>query len=206
MPVDTREAILDAALELFAAHGYDGVSIRQITGRAGVNVASVHYHFGGKEAVLRGVTDRVMGPLNDRRIELLATVLDASSPAPLERILDAFVRPDVETLVELQERGPTVAHLMGRVYSDRSDWIQAMAAEQFAPTREHFLPAFRETLPHLDANELRWRLSNLVALIVHLFATWPDEGMTVAEADATVGRLIAFVAPGLAGPPPGRPA
>jgi AcrR family transcriptional regulator len=52
----TTDAILDAAERLFAAHGYDAVSVREITRDAEVNVAAVHYHFGSKEAVLRGVT------------------------------------------------------------------------------------------------------------------------------------------------------
>ena len=43
---DTRARILDAAERLFMAHGYDGTSMRQITGEAGVNLAAVNYHFG----------------------------------------------------------------------------------------------------------------------------------------------------------------
>ena len=35
--VDTRERILDAGERLFMAHGYEGTSMRQITGEAGVN-------------------------------------------------------------------------------------------------------------------------------------------------------------------------
>ena len=37
--VDTRERILDAAERLFTANGFDGASMRQITGAAGVNLA-----------------------------------------------------------------------------------------------------------------------------------------------------------------------
>ena len=50
---DTRERILDAAERLFMAHGYDGTSMRQITGDAGVNLAAVNYHFGSKEALMQ---------------------------------------------------------------------------------------------------------------------------------------------------------
>ena len=63
---ETRERILDAAQELFAAKGFAGTSVREITRLAEVNVAAIHYHFGTKEAVLRGVTDRIVGPLNPR--------------------------------------------------------------------------------------------------------------------------------------------
>ena len=50
--IDTRERILDAAERLFMAHGYDGTSMRHITSEAQVNLASVNYHFGSKEALM----------------------------------------------------------------------------------------------------------------------------------------------------------
>ena len=45
----TREAILDAARKRFAAHGYDGATIRRIAADAGVDPALVHHFFGTKE-------------------------------------------------------------------------------------------------------------------------------------------------------------
>jgi AcrR family transcriptional regulator len=47
----SKEAILDAARELFAARGYDGASIRAIAGRAGVDPGLVMHFFGTKEGV-----------------------------------------------------------------------------------------------------------------------------------------------------------
>jgi len=47
----TRDAILDAALRLFAEHGYDGASIRAIAGAAGVDPALVRHFFGDKDAL-----------------------------------------------------------------------------------------------------------------------------------------------------------
>ena len=43
-----KERILDAAERLFARHGFYGISVRDITEAAGVDVALVSYHFGGK--------------------------------------------------------------------------------------------------------------------------------------------------------------
>jgi TetR/AcrR family transcriptional regulator, regulator of cefoperazone and chloramphenicol sensitivity len=47
----TREQLLRAACEIFAEHGFDRASGRQITSRAGANVAAINYHFGGFEAL-----------------------------------------------------------------------------------------------------------------------------------------------------------
>lgn len=48
---DTREAILAAARDGFARHGYDGASVRGIAGAAGVDPALVHHYFGSKDAL-----------------------------------------------------------------------------------------------------------------------------------------------------------
>lgn len=52
---DTKRRILEAACAAFTRSGYDGTSIRQIVAEAGTNIASVNYHFGGKDALYREV-------------------------------------------------------------------------------------------------------------------------------------------------------
>ncbi len=47
----TREKILDTAERLFAEKGFEGVSVREITNRAGCNVASISYYFGNKKGL-----------------------------------------------------------------------------------------------------------------------------------------------------------
>ena len=188
--VDTKRSILDAAEALFAAHGFDGTTIRMITEAADANVASIHYHFGSKENVLRGVTGRVAERITALRREHLALIEDPS----VEAILEAFIRPD---FVVIEERGPVVARFLGRTYGDQTPWIQEMAMEQFSEVTETFLPALAALLPHLDAEELGWRMARVVGVIVHLFATWPESGMTRDEAEETLGRLVRFLAAGL---------
>jgi AcrR family transcriptional regulator len=49
----TRERILDVALDLFVAQGYDGTSLRQIAEQLSVTKAALYYHFESKEDILR---------------------------------------------------------------------------------------------------------------------------------------------------------
>lgn len=48
---DTKRRIMDAALELFAAHGYDAVSVEQIAGAVGIKAPSLYNHFVSKRAI-----------------------------------------------------------------------------------------------------------------------------------------------------------
>ena len=52
---DTRALLLKHAEALFLAHGFEGVSIRQITEASDANVAAVNYHFNGKTNLYREV-------------------------------------------------------------------------------------------------------------------------------------------------------
>ncbi|MGH7014059.1 MAG: CerR family C-terminal domain-containing protein [Stellaceae bacterium] len=52
---DTRRRLIETAIEVFAAHGYDGTSTRLLAERAGVNLPAIQYHFGSKEGLYRAV-------------------------------------------------------------------------------------------------------------------------------------------------------
>jgi AcrR family transcriptional regulator len=55
--VARRKAILDAAIELFSAHGYRGTGIAAIAERVGITPSGVLHHFGSKEGLLRAVVE-----------------------------------------------------------------------------------------------------------------------------------------------------
>jgi len=52
---ETRERILDAALECFAARGYEGTSMRQLAECCGLTDAALYYHFESKAALMRAL-------------------------------------------------------------------------------------------------------------------------------------------------------
>ncbi|MFQ5746903.1 MAG: TetR/AcrR family transcriptional regulator [Gemmatimonadota bacterium] len=83
---DTRSSLIEAGRTLFAEGGYEGTSVRAITGRAGANLGAVTYHFGSKEALYHAVLEAVLAPLRSK----LERASD-SGGSPLDRI-EAFVR------------------------------------------------------------------------------------------------------------------
>ena len=58
---DTRLRLIEAALEVFSERGYAAATTRDLASRAGVNLAAIPYHFGGKEALYLAVAGHVAG-------------------------------------------------------------------------------------------------------------------------------------------------
>jgi AcrR family transcriptional regulator len=56
---DTRLRILQAALRVFAAEGYEGASTRTLAQSANVNLPALQYYFGSKEGLYRAVIDHI---------------------------------------------------------------------------------------------------------------------------------------------------
>ena len=80
--IDTRLRILDAAELLFTQHGFEGTTLRQITGAAEVNLAAVNYHFGSKEELIREVFRRRLTWLNQQRLQELDRLEAAAAGEP----------------------------------------------------------------------------------------------------------------------------
>src|SRR5208283_5887288 len=95
--IDTKQKILDTAVRLIAEQGYAATSLRHIIAEAGVNLASVHYHFGSKEELLDAVAMRKIAPINRERLALLdeAERAAAGGLVPIVQFLEAFLRPAV---------------------------------------------------------------------------------------------------------------
>jgi AcrR family transcriptional regulator len=69
--IEVRNKILDVALQMFADHAYEAVSLRALTIKAKVNVAAPHYYFGSKVKLFAEVFGRCMEPVNRERLRLL---------------------------------------------------------------------------------------------------------------------------------------
>ncbi len=200
----TRERILDAAERLFAERGVAGVSLRAIIAEAGVNLASVHYHFGSKDALVNAVVGRYAGPINEQRLARLDELERryGRRPAPLRRLVAAFVDPVFERAVE-PDRGRNFTRLMGRLLAEPEYFFSRIAPEQFQAVRDRFLAAFRRTLPELPSVEVFWRMMLMVgtlaaALRMGEFGPELSGGcVPPATPDQMRLRLLDFLAAGL---------
>lgn len=85
---DSRQALIDAARELFAGNGYDEVSIKRIADAAGVNPAMIQYHFNGKSGLLETAFDEAIAPV----VAELGTLSSRGDRIDLGLVFDIYMR------------------------------------------------------------------------------------------------------------------
>jgi AcrR family transcriptional regulator len=168
----TRERILDAAERLFAERGFYGVSVRDITGAAKVDVALASYHFGNKQGLLEAVFMRRADDLNAERIARLDEVLSAASgrrPPRLEDVIDAFTHP----LLDRSSRGSpgwkSYFALIAEV-NNSPEFGGVLMTRFFDPVVEKFIDAIRRALPGCDERDLYWAYHFLSGALTLTFA------------------------------------
>jgi AcrR family transcriptional regulator len=76
-PGATRQALLRAGAQLFPRRGFDGVSVEDLAGRAGVNKALISYHFGGKRGLYVAVLESAFAEMADRLTAIEREATDA---------------------------------------------------------------------------------------------------------------------------------
>lgn len=158
--MDTREQILKAAWDLFAKKGFEDVSVRDVTNAAGVNLASVSYHFGGKEGLIQETVKLCMNPINKYRLTLLQDAVKECGTiekVPLEAVMNALMRPAV-----MPEECGVSAGLMLRLvarYLIESDYnIPSVSRNLYTDVFRTFATALQTHFPHLTAQQLVKRI------------------------------------------------
>lgn len=62
---ETRATLIETGARLFAQNGYSGVSMRTLAAEAGVNLATVSYHFGGKAGLYEAIVQEIIDIRDD---------------------------------------------------------------------------------------------------------------------------------------------
>jgi len=203
--LETRDRILDAAEELFADQGFRNVPLRKITQEAGVNLAAVNYHFGSKDELVREVLTRIINPINARRLELLDAAESecGDDPVPVEGILEAMHRPLVDQLKGSGHDSPVYLKLAGRCLSEPTENFSEAIGEIFKEVVERFIAATAHSLPHLEEEDIFWRMHlSMGAMIQALtgeekLAMISQGRVQATDPEDTLQRLIEFTAAGL---------
>ena len=128
---DLREALLDAAEELFSEQGFSAVPVRAVAERAGVNPALVHYYFGSKQKLLLAVMDRAFEPL-------------AAAVAGLREAGGADAPTIARLLLTLGREHPRLPRLIAREVMLTRGPLQDHFIEHYAPRLGGAMPGLIE--------------------------------------------------------------
>jgi AcrR family transcriptional regulator len=152
-----RELLVSAALKLFAAYGIDAVSIRAVNREAGLGPASVHYHFGTKEALLEAVVE-LHADMVAEQIRRGARDITAAAGTATARDLVAMLASPYQDLMDEQTDGISWVQLVGRIVQSDPKWILDRSSTQ----------AMRNAASSVYPNASRHDIDRAVTLCVGL--------------------------------------
>ncbi len=204
---ETRKRLLEATEWLFIESGYEAMSLRHITARAGANLAAVNYHFGSKEALMHEVLSQRLDRLNRERLQLLSTCEQEQTNGLNAAAVLAMLFIPAFRLSHGDTSGPAFMRLLGRVYSDPSPFIRTYLEAHYRPISGRFFEAFSRALPALPRRELGLRLHFALKALSGMLA---GEDMQALIASVSKGekindtellaRLVSLLAPILTAP------
>lgn len=202
---DTPTLLLDVAERLFAQHGIDNVSIREIVRAAGQsNLSAAHYHFGSREAMV--------GALMARRIRYINVIrhrhLDALEAAGRGNSVHALVEATVQSLggvVKSMPWGPDYVRVAAQVILSPRAQVQPFLDPETMSGHLRCRDMLRRLLAHLPPQVFKdriWILNNETA---YSMARWIHAHGPVTPANsrrfaALIRNTVDFLAAGLAAP------
>ena len=162
------------ASRLFAERGFEAVSLRDITRKAGANVAAVSYHFGSKEELISAVFEDHVSPVNRQRLSNLTELektgeLGEGKRSYARSLLDAFFRPLMEQVSGSQLARGLFAKLMARMVSERGDQLPEPVMVGFTEVANRYVPAFCRACPQRSEEEILWRIHYSFGVFAHTF-------------------------------------
>lgn len=143
---------MDAALDLLAERGEEGVSLRDVTDAAGANVAAVSYHFGS----LKALCDGAMAYALERYLDAQEEAVSALGPgSTLEALAAAFARPMMQALA-MGGRDLAVIRIVARAGLDAPGGWDRFGVD-FDRIRAAALQVLKANLPGVRDRELIFR-------------------------------------------------
>jgi len=114
---DTKRSLMLTALDVFAEHGVDAISVRSITNMAGAkNTSAIYYHFKSKEQLIETLIIYIQDWFDREREPLFVALeeADGSNDKALRQLLSAIAFPFVKVL-ETEEWGSSAVRFLARI-------------------------------------------------------------------------------------------
>lgn len=183
----TRSSIITAARTLFAEHGLEGTTVREVAEAANVNNAMIYYHFTDKVEMYRAVLADSFAEFD--RIwehELFSTGASAR----------VKIRKYVEELIRFQHDNEEIRRILSMEFASCGKNIKWLADNFFDHSYEKLAAILKAGMKkgELKKVDLSIAISTLVGMIIHSFITRPiAEYVTGKKLDLNADHFGAFV-------------
>lgn len=196
-----QDRIFLAAESLFALHGYNGVSIRDISKSADVNSALVQYYFGTKESLYRSIFNQRYRSVTDERLSKIELVQpDEDKRAWAHALVTVWVAPSL--LLTKKRGGARFIRLLAREYYDPESEQRGIIKEYFDPSARVFIGKLRQVFPEASNSDIAYSYQSMITLLLTL-GVGGRQAMRLADGDAPktleqrVAYIVDFVAAGV---------
>jgi AcrR family transcriptional regulator len=162
-----RQRILDTAERLFAEKGFEGVSVREITGKAGCNVASINYYFGSKKGLYLAVfREKMVGRVRKVQ-EAFWRELEGERRPDARRVIRALARAFLKS--PFSERERLLHHkLMAREASRPTEAFEIFHSEVVMPFFNALIGLLRPYMPEgTQRDEQMLYVLSIIAQVMH---------------------------------------
>lgn len=165
--LETIEALMRSAARTFSRHGYEGASLRDIAGQAGVPLGAIHVYFGTKSELYQAVSRKAWSDLDEERNAYLDAALAANAEGRilLSELIYALAHPVVRRALSKDDfdiaqvlviRGGVINHEFESSEEDLKSIIRS---------KTRWIEAMTLSCPNLSRQDIVWALSFVVGVI-----------------------------------------
>jgi AcrR family transcriptional regulator len=199
---DTVQRILDAAEALFSEKGFAETSLRNITTKAGVNLAAVNYHFGSKKSLIQAIFARYLTPFSEQFSDQL-NIIEKQQNTP-EQLLKLLIITLNKSGLENPEKFGVFMRLLGLAYSQGQGHLRKFLTTEYSEVFNRYMKEVNRVTPELSPMERFWRIHFMLGAAVFTMSS-VDSLIAMADHDLgsrtdvkdVIAQLMPFLASGL---------
>lgn len=161
----TKIKLIAAAEECFIEQGFNATSLREITKRAGTNVASINYHFGGKKQLIQAVFERYLSAYNASVARGLVDIKEHGHIEISQLVGILFERLSATEIVASD--GPRIfIRLLSLAYSEHQGHLRKFIAREYAQTFSLVIELFSQVFPSVGRSHIFWLIHYMIGSLV----------------------------------------
>lgn len=192
----TRAQLVEAASELFATQGIEGVSIRSINTQAGLAAAAVHYHFRSKDGILDAVLEREGAAVRQEISDLADRLLERKAKPTTRQLVDTLATPYLNLIEREPVRGVRWLKIVAQLIAAQDPRVGTDGEVGIVSAKVNELLHRRYPVIADEELDVDWQLA--VTTLIQMLALTPTAQIELPVEDSPYkSTVLSFVVGGL---------